>query len=488
MKKFFKFLTLLGVIASVTVWNVKIMTNEVLLTQAAEDNEILIIEEDSQDDQSADVDNGVLGERESLSSEETGTEASTVEEDSVLELSIDEEKFIVPFESINRIEEDEYVFLESYVDKYVIWFTPEEKAGYALYFSEGVAREDVLLYGYDPDAAQVKGRIEEKEIILASDGSILVHMDGDLEYIIVLDHAEAYSEIGLGISRVEEEQMMQEAGTETGAGTDPDLESETETEILIDLGTEVGPETETEPETGTEAETEAEPETGTEAETETESETGTEAETEAGPETGTEAETETESEVENGVDAELPVTLKSADLLLDDGLEQVPVSLLSCLDGQEVVRVRLHYSDGSEQVLTGEMDSFGNSIQLSYEDTAGEDGSVSRVYTLKVIPAQEETGAVIEKSEIVVFRKDAEDKIENIPAEEKSSIRYHGKKNWILVQSVPEVTGKYTMESFGRSVKELYYCAEGQTGAVKAGTVFRLEKDVTYTFLLKLDK
>lgn len=197
------------------------------------------------------------------------------------------------------------------------------------------------------------------------------------------------------------------------------------------------------------------------------------------------AETETEPEAKT-------VHLESASLLFDDGLEQVPVAFLPYLDGQAVVKIRLQYSDGSEQLLTQaadiRQDSLGNSFQLTYEDLQGEDGSVSRTYSLKVVSSQGETQAVSVEPETVVFQKEAPDGIENIPAQEKSSVRYYGKKNWILVQSVPKVTGKYAMESFGRGVKELYYCAQGETEAVKADTAFELKKGVTYTFLLKLEE
>ena len=180
------------------------------------------------------------------------------------------------------------------------------------------------------------------------------------------------------------------------------------------------------------------------------------------------------------------VRLESAEIVLQNGLELVPAAMLPYLTLEETAKVCLHYSDESEQVLTGESDDYGNSISLTYEDATQEDGSVSRTYFLKAEPAGSKDGAVMETSQTVVFQTHAGENLDDIKAQEKTKVGFSGEKDWLLVQSVPQVTGKYSMESFGRELEELYYLADGQEEAVKADGPFELEEGVTYTFLLKL--
>lgn len=519
MKKRMRVLLMAGLITSITIWNADSVIDGMRLAYASEEDDI-IMEEASPEILLPNNEEEVSEEEVLPLPEESGVEIETGAEDSVLNLFWDEDLFTVPWDFIDSLEEEEYIFLESYEDKYVICFIPEEKSGYALYFSETVEKEDVRVYEYDADAGQVKNRIDEDEMILAPDGSVLAEMENGLGYIIVLDHAEAYPDLGLVISRASQEQMIvtepvAEETIDTDAEDGMELLQETiaesETETVVESGleseTEIMSEQEPETESGsvngsetelmTEQESESETVVAVEPETDAEYENETEQQSETGLSTEAETETvqepETDTEISSGMQSVADtVRLESVKLLLDDGLEQVPVALLPYLDGQEVVKIRLQYSDGSEQFLTETAnvreDSLGNSCQLTYEDTEGEDGSVSRIYSLKVVPAQEEDGTVSAEPETVIFRKEVEDEIENIPAQEKSRVRYYGKKNWILVQSVPNVTGRYAMESFGRGVEELYYCAAGESEAVKADTSFELKEGVTYTFLLKLEK
>ena len=532
MKKRNKLLPLIALVVLGMIGNMGSLAGEIPLICAAEEDEFIIEdisteelisnpeEEHSQED---------LQEEVPIRLDETGIEESITDEEGSLELELGGKELSVPWESVNQIEEEEYLFLEPYEEFYVIFFTPEETSGYAFYFSENVKQDDVYLYEYSEKANQAREKTEKEKIMMAPDGSVLTFMNENTEYIIVLNHVDSYSELGLCISSVEEQTLEAEQQEETvvfetesiteqetvtesvmSEESDIEIEAETEAESAVETEEETEAESAVETEEETEAEsvveTEAESAVETEAETEAESVVETEAETEAESVVETEGETEaefagemegeTEYDVDTGImtemeengDAGTQPVLETVDLLLDDGLEMVPTALLPCLEGQEVVRDCMHYSDGTEQILNGETDSYGNYFQLIYEDVPEEDGSVRRTYTLNVIPVQSKTGDVLEKSETVVFRQDVEDEIENITAEEKSSVCYYGKKSWILVQSVPKVTGSYSMKSFGRDVKELYFCAEGENNAVKAETVFELQKDVTYTFLLKLEE
>lgn len=326
-----------------------------------------------------------------------------------IDVYLDEEVLAVPSEKINQIHEDESVFPEPYGNRYIFLFNPEGGENWSLYFSQTVDAGDFRLYFYDAGNRMAKERIGAEEISMASDGTFPIDLDGNAEYVIILDHADQYPGIETSIFKMES----------------------------------VTPVPENEP--------------------------------------------ENEPETEPGADTELSVALESAELVLDEGLEMLPAAMLPYLGDGEGAKALLRYSDGSEQILSGGSDSYGNSIGMTYEDSFEDDGSVSRTYTLEVMPAQSQEGPVTEKSETVVFRQQAGETIDDINAQEKTKVGFSGKKNWLLVQSVPQVTGKYSLKSFGRDLKELYYLADGEKEAVKAEDVFELKQGVTYTFLLILE-
>lgn len=292
-----------------------------------------------------------------------------------------------------------------------------------------------------------------------------------------------------------------ESESELESASEQMSESEIETEVASDefmseMDTEFLEETLTESESDGAVESENDSEAADESETESESESVFFDETESDSEIQTESEAETETEIQTEVQTESETETESLVRLVDielrfvEGSESIPVLMLPYVTTQDILRVELYYSDGSEQLLTEDTDSMGNTCVIAYEDTVVDDGSVSRVYTAKVIPAETETlenEKPVEKSGTIIFRSGSGTEIEEIEANGKTSVRIPGKKNWVLVQSVPEVTGTYSMQSFGRSVKDMYYFADGDTQALKAEDVFQLNRDILYTFFLRLE-
>ena len=415
---------------------------------------------------------------------------------------LEDEMTAIPLEEIVRLQGEEVVFLKSYEDRYFFAFAPGENQTAALHFNQAADRNDLHFYVYDAVNQTALEALGEDQIGLASGGDIFVNLDGVEACLVVLDHADKYPELEANIyAGVQESEAVSEAEAE--APIVPENETDTEGEAVsegeAEPNTEVpaAPESDTEPQTeestASEDETETDPvaETPSASENETEFEPDTE-ETEVPETSDTESEPETEApaapdtESEPKTEEPTPITLQSAEILPMEGLEDVPIPLLPYLDAAETVKVVLHYSDGSQQIWSGDTDAYGNVFSLTYEDTAQEDGSVSRTYDLKVDAASSEDINVEETSQTVVFTKQVKENIDDIKAQEKTKVGFSSEKNWLLVQSVPQVTGRYSLESFGRELEELYYLADGEEEAVKADGAFELTEGVTYTFLLKL--
>lgn len=467
------------------------------------------------------------------------TEADGISPEGGFEIDVylDEEVLSVPLEKMNLLREEEAISPEPYGNRYIFLLDSKGLEHWSLQFSQTVDAGDVLLYHYDAENRMARERIGADEISMTSDGTFLINPDGNAEYVIVLEHADQYPGIETRIRKTESEQIAEEQMPEAAvvkeetqennelvaelakpeaeneAESEPEPEPEEAGEVEGEPEPEEGGEAEGEPETeleeADEVDGEPEPEETGEVESEPEPEEAGEEESESEPEEVGEVENEPELEesgeaenelvteglnevegepvTETGTDTEMSVSLESVELVLDDGLEMIPAALVPYLEDGEGAKALLRYSDGSEQILSGESDFYGNSIGLTYEDTVEDDGSVSRTYTLEVVPVQSEDCPVKTESETVVFHQQAGETIDDIKAQEKTKVRFSGKKSWLLVQSVPQVTGNYSLQSFGRDFKELYYLADGEKEAAKAEDVFELQQGVMYTFLLILE-
>ena len=184
----------------------------------------------------------------------------------------------------------------------------------------------------------------------------------------------------------------------------------------------------------------------------------------------TEAETETESEPEK-------LLLASVRLELGSDLETVPAAFSEYLKDVPVYSVTLVYSDGSEKLLDQKDERYELSVE--YEDTSDADEMVRRTY--HAVLKEYSTGNVFEDTQYIDFG--TRDPVE-IKTEEMTTVILEGRKKWIMVQSVPSVTGRYAMNS-DKSIEEIYYVADDGE-VVRAEDILKLQQGISYQFLIKL--
>ena len=290
----------------------------------------------------------------------------------------------------------------------------------------------------------------------------------------VIAETETESESETEVTTEAETEMESEPVTEAESETEVITETERESESETEVTTEAETETESEPVTEAESETEV----ITETESESESETGaiTETETEMESEPVTEVETETEAITETETEQE-ELLLASVRLELNPELETVPAVFSEYLKDVPVYSVTLVYSDGSEKLLDQEDERYELSVE--YEDTRDADERVRRTY--HAVLKEDSTGKVFEDTQYIDFGK--REPVE-IKTEEMTTVILEGRKKWIMVQSVPSVTGRYAMNS-DKSIEEIYYAADGGE-VVCAEDILKLQQGISYQFLIKL--
>ena len=182
-----------------------------------------------------------------------------------------------------------------------------------------------------------------------------------------------------------------------------------------------------------------------------------------------------EEETENKAATE--VALTSVILKPDSELETVPVAFLEYLSDLDVCSVTLVYADGSEKMLDKEDGRYECSAEHADEEDA--EGTVRRTY--HVVVKELATGAVFEDTESVeIGRKDPVE----IKTEDMTTVMLEGRKKWMMVQSVPDVSGRYAMNC-DKGIEKIYYVSDDGdlTCAVDS---FQLQAGEKYTFLIKL--
>ena len=446
--------------------------------------------------------------------------------------------FVPASEFVPVLEREDTLFLNPHDGLYLLRFKNEEEMVYTILFNQGVKAEDLALYQFDSEKNQtVDSKPVQGVMDLSEDNKVLsLKAATSSDYVLVISHEEKYKELGytakivtaqpqeteaavsweevpgavVGAVEESETEMVSvpvtEVETATEAITEVETESATEaiteTESESETETEVITETESETEVTTEAETETESEPATEAESETEVTTETETESESATEVVTEAETETESEPVTEAESETEVAteteseseseteaiteteteqekllLASVRLELDSELETVPAVFSEYLKDVPVYSVTLVYSDGSEKLLDQEDERYELSVE--YEDTGDADEMVRRTY--HAVLKEDSTGKVFEDTQYIDFGK--REPVE-IKTEEMTTVILEGRKKWIMVRSVPSVTGRYAMNS-DKSIEEIYYAAEGGE-VVCAEDILKLQQGISYQFLIKL--
>lgn len=440
--------------------------------------------------------------------------------------------FVPASEFVPVLEREDTLFLNPHDGLYLLRFKNEEEMEYTILFNQGVKAEDLALYQFDSEKDQtVDSKPVQGVMDLSEDNKVLsLKATASSDYVLVISHEENYKELGYtakvvaaqrqetetgvswekvpgavvepepeteteGIIEAETEtEPVTEIESETKGITETETESETEaiTETESESATEVTTETENESETETEATTETETETESEPVTEVESETEVTTETESESESATEAITETESEIETETETEVTteteteteteseqeeLLLASVRLELDPELETVPALFSEYLKDIPVYSVTLVYSDGSEKLLDQKDERYELSVE--YEDTGDADEMVRRTY--HAVLKEYSTRNVFEDTQYIDFGK--REPVE-IKTEEMTTVILEGKKKWIMVQSVPSVTGRYAMNS-DKSIEEIYYAADGGE-VVCAEDILKLQQGISYQFLIKL--
>lgn len=182
-----------------------------------------------------------------------------------------------------------------------------------------------------------------------------------------------------------------------------------------------------------------------------------------------------EEETENKAATE--VALTSVILKPDSELETVPVAFLEYLSDLDVCSVTLVYADGSEKMLDKEDGRYECSAEHADEEDA--EGTVRRTY--HVVVKELATAAVFEDTESVeIGRKDPVE----IKTEDMTNVMLEGRKKWMMVQSVPDVSGRYAMNC-DKGIEKIYYVSD-DGDLTCAEDSFQLQAGEKYTFLIKL--
>ena len=182
-----------------------------------------------------------------------------------------------------------------------------------------------------------------------------------------------------------------------------------------------------------------------------------------------------EEETENKAATE--VALTSVILKPDSELETVPVAFLEYLSDLDVCSVTLVYADGSEKMLDKEDGRYECSAEHADEEDA--EGTVRRTY--HVVVKELATGAVFEDTESVeIGRKDPVE----IKTEDMTTVMLEGRKKRMMVQSVPDVSGRYAMNC-DKGIEKIYYVSD-DGDLTCAEDSFQLQAGEKYTFLIKL--
>ena len=436
-----------------------------------------------------------------------------------IEVVLPQTSVVLPSSEFEPLKEQEtIVSMNPYNGFYLLHLKSDSEKGAVISFNRELKEEEVNLYCFDSENHRVTDPESVQDVLSFHENNTVLSMDmkENSDYVLVISHAENYTELGYTArftaaqgsddsadviliteedSTLETEFVMEsESELETEVVIEPEsesetevvmeTESETETEVVMETEseseTEVVMETESETETEVVTETESESETEavaeTESETETETVTETESELESESESETESGTETESESESESETE-EAALVSVKLNLDQSLGTVPVVFLDYLDNLDVYSVTLIYSDGSEKLLDTEDVRYELSVEQ--EDTKDTEETVCRTYHTTV--KEVSTGNIFEdRKEIVFGGKDSSE----IKTEEMTTLALEGKKKWIVVQSTPEITGRYAFNS-DKKIDTIYYVSDGGE-VVCTEDVLKLQQGVKYQFLIVL--
>ena len=119
---------------------------------------------------------------------------------------------------------------------------------------------------------------------------------------------------------------------------------------------------------------------------------------------------------------------------------------------EEPYSVTLTYMDGTEKQFDKEDERYILSVE--YEDVRDTEKTVNRTYHVTVEEAA--TGNRYEDTQSIVLGKSSPSEIK---PEEMTTLMLEGKKKWLVVQSTPDITGRYALNS-NKLLKNIYYAAD----------------------------
>lgn len=173
-------------------------------------------------------------------------------------------------------------------------------------------------------------------------------------------------------------------------------------------------------------------------------------------------------------------TLASVSLKLAQELQTVPPAFLDCLKDLEVYTVTLVYSDGTEELLDKEDSRYTLSVEYEDETDTEDTDTVHRTYHATV--KETATGKEYEDTQNVILGSQPPSEIKTT---EITTLTLEKEKKWLVVQSTPDVTGRYILNS-DKVIKNIYYTTESGE-VVCTEDILNLQQGLLYTFLIVLN-
>lgn len=92
------------------------------------------------------------------------------------------------------------------------------------------------------------------------------------------------------------------------------------------------------------------------------------------------------------------------------------------------------------------------------------------------------TGKEFEDTQEIILGRTAPDEIST---EEMTTLMLQAKKKWLIVQSAPDISGTYALNS-DKTIKNICYAAENGE-VICTQDVLKLQKDTMYQFLIIIE-
>lgn len=359
---------------------------------------------------------------------ESGEITGTPEEAAEIEIPLPQKSISLPATEFLPVQEEANIrSLNLYEGVYLLQIKNDSQVFYTLSFNQALTESDLALYRFDSETNTVDPEPVQDIMHLDESGSILsLDLNSASDYVLVI--APAKNVTGLGYTSEFTSTAPQEMDN-ASASEEAVPPSETNAQMKQD---------------------------------------SSEENVSAGEDSSAEEANETEVE---------EPTLTSVSLIIDQDLEAVPAAFLEYVNDLDVYSLNLLYSDGSERVLDETDQQYD--LTVDYTDESNSSETISRTY--HAVLTEKSTGRSFEDTQSIEFGK--KDPTE-IKTEEMTTVILKGNKKWAMVQSVPDITGRYAMNS-DTTIAEIYYASD-DSEVMCAEDAFDLQQGVTYQFLIRL--